>query len=72
VTDLWFVLPDGTRVASQVPAVPRRGDVVRFAADGEPYEVAQIEHIAMTNGTHNGMRYANIIIRLAAVAVGAS
>jgi hypothetical protein len=72
VTDLWFVLPDGTRMASQVPAVPRRGDIVRFAGDGEPYEVAQIEHIATTNGARNGMRYVNIVIRLAAVAVGAS
>jgi hypothetical protein len=72
VTDLWFVLPNGTRIASQVPAVPRRGDVVRFAGDGEPYEVAQIEHIAMTKGARRGMRYVNIVIRLAAVAVRAS
>jgi hypothetical protein len=69
VTDLWFVLPDGDRVASKVAAVPRRGDVVRFAGDGEPYEVAQIEHIATTNGTRRGMRYVNIVVRLAAVSL---
>jgi hypothetical protein len=72
VTDLWFVLPDGTRVASQVLSVPRRGDIVRFAGDGEPYEVAQIEHIATTHGVRDGMRHVDIVIRLAAVAVRAS
>ncbi|MEA2131525.1 MAG: hypothetical protein QOJ85_4416 [Solirubrobacteraceae bacterium] len=63
---LWFVLPDGRRVAGQVPQVPRRGDVVRFASDGEAYEVTQIEHIATPEGTRYGMRFAKIVIRLSA------
>jgi hypothetical protein len=71
VLQLWFVLPDGRRVAGQVPQVPRRGDVVRFASDGVPYEVAQIEHIATPEGTRHGMRYAKIVIRLSASALAA-
>ncbi|HEV7885100.1 MAG TPA: hypothetical protein VGO81_16120 [Solirubrobacteraceae bacterium] len=66
---LWFVLPDGRRVAGQVPQVPRRGDVVRFASDGEAYEVAQIEHIATPEGNRYGMRYAKIVIRLSTPAI---
>jgi hypothetical protein len=66
MVQLWFVLPDGSRVAGQVPQVPRRGDVVRFASDGEAFEVSQIEHIATRDGTRKGMRYAKIVIRLSA------
>jgi hypothetical protein len=71
VLQLWFVLPDGRRVAGQVPQVPRRGDVVRFASDGEPYEVAQIEHIATPEGNRYGMRYAKIVVRLSPPAIQA-
>jgi hypothetical protein len=38
--------------------------VVRFASDGEAFEVAQIEHIATPQGNRYGMRYAKIVIRL--------
>lgn len=69
---VWFVLDDGNRVASQVPVLPRRGDVVRFASDGQAYEVTQIEHIATTHGTRRGMRYVTILIRLSAVAAPVS
>jgi hypothetical protein len=72
VTHVWFVLPDGKRVATEVVTVPRRGDIVRFAGDGEPYEVALIEHVATRAGTRRGMRYANVVIRLDAVAARAS
>jgi hypothetical protein len=64
VIQLWFVLPDGSKVAGQVPQVPRRGDVVRFSSDGQAFEVAQIEHIATPEGNRYGMRYAKIVIRL--------
>jgi hypothetical protein len=66
VIQLWFVLPDGSKVAGAVHQMPRRGDVVRFADDGEAYEVMQIEHIATPQGTSHGMRYATIIVRLTA------
>jgi hypothetical protein len=66
VIQLWFVLPDGSQVVGQVPQMPRRGDIVRFASDGEAYEVMQSEHIATPQGTRHGMRYAKIIIRLSA------
>ena len=69
---MWFVLPDGSRVATEVVSVPRRGDIVRFAGDGEPYEVALIEHIATRAGTRRGMRYGTLLIRLHAVAAQAS
>ena len=72
MTHVWFVLPDGERLATEVVTVPRRGDIVRFAGDGEPYEVAVIEHIATRAGTRRGMRYTNILIRLNAVAAQAS
>lgn len=64
--ELWFVLPDGSQVAGQVPQVPRRGDVVRFASEGEAYEVMQIEHIATPQGNRYGKRYAKIVVRLSA------
>ena len=69
---VWFLLPDGTTVASQVAAVPRSGDVVRFASGGEAYEVTQVEHIATTQRPRRGMRYAKIVIRLSPVATLAS
>jgi hypothetical protein len=72
VTHVWFVLPDGKRLATQVLTVPRPGDVVRFAGDGEPYEVELIEHIATREGTRRGMRYVKILIRLSAMAAEAS
>jgi hypothetical protein len=72
VAHVWFVLPDGKRVATEVVSVPRRGDVVRFARDGEPYEVTLIEHIATRGGTRRGMRYGNIVIRLSAMTAQAS
>jgi hypothetical protein len=65
VIHVWFVLPDGDRVATQAELAPRRGDIVRFASDGAAYEVAQIEHIATPQGRRHGMRYTQIIVRLA-------
>jgi hypothetical protein len=59
---LWFVLPDGSKVASQVVQMPRRGDHVRFANGGAAYEVTQIEHIA---APRSRMGYEKIVIRLA-------
>jgi predicted N-formylglutamate amidohydrolase len=69
---VWLVLPDVNRVAIQVVAVPRRGDIVRFGGDGEPYEVALIDHTATRAGTRRGMRHASIVIRLNAIAARAS
>jgi hypothetical protein len=65
---VWFVLADGTKLASQVVALPRPGDVVRFATDGEAYDVTQIEHIATTARPRLGMRYTKIVIRLSPTA----
>lgn len=63
---MWFVLPDGTNVVSHVAAVPRRGDTVRFASDGQAYEITRVEHIATAQGTSHGMRYTRIIMLLSA------
>lgn len=68
---VWFLLADGRWVAGQVPALPRQGDIVRFARDGEAYKVMQIEHVVTTERPRRGMRYAKIVIRLSAVAVPA-
>jgi hypothetical protein len=61
---VWFVLPDGTNVACNVMAIPRRGDTVRFAHDGQAYEVAEVEHIATPQGTSHGIRYTKVLMRL--------
>lgn len=68
MTHVWFLLPDGSEVASEVTVLPRRGDVIRFASDGQAYEVTQIEFIATTARPRRGVRYAKIVLRLAAVA----
>jgi hypothetical protein len=64
-TDPRFIIQPTERRLRLRPRA-RRGDVVRFADDGEAYEVMQIEHIATPQGTSHGMRYATIIVRLTA------
>jgi hypothetical protein len=64
VIQLWFVLPNGSKVAGAVHQMPRRGDVVRLEDDGAAYEVMQIEHIATPQGKSRGIRYTQIIVRL--------
>jgi hypothetical protein len=67
----WFVLPDGKRVSSDLITMPRRGDVVRFAFDGEAYEVAQIEHVSLPHAPrHLGNRLTNLVVQLRASDAG--
>jgi hypothetical protein len=64
MTDVWFVLPDGDRRACRVAEMPRCGDLVRFAGDGEEFEVARLEHIVTADGRRHGEHFATILVRL--------
>jgi hypothetical protein len=68
MTHVWFLLPDGSEVASDVTVLPRRGEVVRFGSDGPAYEVVQVEFIATTARPRFGVLSAKIVMRLSAVA----